>query len=453
MCSAIGQVFIFVTIAKFGALTCSLMSLTRKATTLAASIIIYGHSINAIQILGLCVGIGGMAMNTCNYGINGDAAGNSPYHYRVLRGLTISKRALFVSAALVFFIAMVTASQLWQVEEEDEPIRIPIDENAEPCTYDQLYETFGSAPVISNVDQCWKLSDRILRVSRSEILNFHNLIPLGHGNQSGVFKIFLELSNGKQCVAVYKTDLRNAGLCQDAWHHPFENWGHTKSCISAYMRPRKTTMPAEFTGALVFLAQQDANLDLPGLVPTWAIVPEIMRLKNTRRFLRWRHSSEKILGIIEPYLPIKRLVDVQAKVATSVINVERVMLPAAEGVAFINELGFAHQDILISGFKNVGFIENSKNESLAVVFDYGYIALDGKSEDCSLGRACDYCVEEFFPAPKMDDPIQYDLDNFRDITIALLKMSPNRVQAERMEKTLKACATMSELVAALKHSL
>jgi hypothetical protein len=354
---------------------------------------------------------------------------------------------------LVVFVALVTASQLSQVEDECETIQIPIDEYAEPCTYDQLQETFGSAPVISNEDQCWKLSDRVLRVPRSEILNFHNLIPLGHGNQSGVFKIFLELSSGEQCVAVYKTDLRNAGLCGDAWHHPFEDWGHTKSCISAYMRPRKTTMPAEYTGALVFHAQREANLDLPGLVPTWAIVPESLRLKNTRRLLRWSHSSERILGVIEPYLPMKRLFDVKSEVATSATNVERVMLPAAEGVAFINELGLAHQDILITGFKNVGFIENSKNESHAVVFDYGYLTLDRKNEDCSLGRACDYCVENYFPAPKMDDPIKYDLDNFRDITIALLKISPDRVQAERLEKTLQACATMSELVATLKHAL
>ena len=44
------QVFIFVTISKFGALTCSIIGLARKITTLVASIIIYGHSLNMIQV-------------------------------------------------------------------------------------------------------------------------------------------------------------------------------------------------------------------------------------------------------------------------------------------------------------------------------------------------------------------------------------------------------------------
>ena len=63
MCSAIGQVFIFITIAKFGALTCSLMSLTRKVTTLTASIIIYDHDLSGVQLLGLFIAVGAMLMN------------------------------------------------------------------------------------------------------------------------------------------------------------------------------------------------------------------------------------------------------------------------------------------------------------------------------------------------------------------------------------------------------
>ena len=63
MCSAIGQVFIFVCISKFGALTTSLMSLTRKVTTLTASIVIFGHGLAAMQIVGLAVSLGAMIMN------------------------------------------------------------------------------------------------------------------------------------------------------------------------------------------------------------------------------------------------------------------------------------------------------------------------------------------------------------------------------------------------------
>ena len=63
MCSAIGQVFIFITIAKFGALTASLMSLTRKVTTLTASIVIYHHDLTGVQLAGLIIAVGAMFMN------------------------------------------------------------------------------------------------------------------------------------------------------------------------------------------------------------------------------------------------------------------------------------------------------------------------------------------------------------------------------------------------------
>jgi len=60
---AMGQVFIFVTISQFGALTCSIIGLARKVATLCASIVIYNHSINAVQGMGLAVCIGAMTMN------------------------------------------------------------------------------------------------------------------------------------------------------------------------------------------------------------------------------------------------------------------------------------------------------------------------------------------------------------------------------------------------------
>jgi UDP-galactose transporter B1 len=60
---ALGQVFIFVTIAKFGALTCSIIGLARKVTTLVASIYFYGHHLNSIQFMGLIVCVGSMVMS------------------------------------------------------------------------------------------------------------------------------------------------------------------------------------------------------------------------------------------------------------------------------------------------------------------------------------------------------------------------------------------------------
>mmetsp|Transcript_45733 Transcript_45733/g.97240 ORF Transcript_45733/g.97240 Transcript_45733/m.97240 type:complete len:510 (-) Transcript_45733:449-1978(-) len=57
---AIGQVFIFVCISKFGALTCSIIGLARKVTTLVASIYFYGHHLNKVQAAGLVICIGAM---------------------------------------------------------------------------------------------------------------------------------------------------------------------------------------------------------------------------------------------------------------------------------------------------------------------------------------------------------------------------------------------------------
>jgi UDP-galactose transporter B1 len=52
-----------VTISKFGALTCSIIGLARKITTLLASIYFYGHHLNGIQVGGLVLSVTAMVMN------------------------------------------------------------------------------------------------------------------------------------------------------------------------------------------------------------------------------------------------------------------------------------------------------------------------------------------------------------------------------------------------------
>lgn len=60
---AMGQVFIFVTISKFGALTCSIIGLARKITTLVFSIWYFGHHLNGIQSIGLLISVTAMVLN------------------------------------------------------------------------------------------------------------------------------------------------------------------------------------------------------------------------------------------------------------------------------------------------------------------------------------------------------------------------------------------------------
>lgn len=75
---ALGQVFIFVTISKFGALTCSIIGLARKVTTLVASIYIYGHYLNGVQTTGLVISVGAMVMNFLGKKKGGGGHGHGP---------------------------------------------------------------------------------------------------------------------------------------------------------------------------------------------------------------------------------------------------------------------------------------------------------------------------------------------------------------------------------------
>lgn len=63
LCGALGQVFIFLTIAKFGAVTCSIMGLARKVTSICASIVLFGHHLDWLQLVGLFIGLVAMMEN------------------------------------------------------------------------------------------------------------------------------------------------------------------------------------------------------------------------------------------------------------------------------------------------------------------------------------------------------------------------------------------------------
>jgi len=60
---ALGQVFVFVTISKFGALNCALIGLFRKILSLVLSFVLYGHTLNVFQMLGLVLSISAMIAN------------------------------------------------------------------------------------------------------------------------------------------------------------------------------------------------------------------------------------------------------------------------------------------------------------------------------------------------------------------------------------------------------
>ena len=73
---ALGQVFVFVTISKFGALNCALIGLFRKILSLLLSFILYGHQLNASQIVGLTLSLAAMIANFYEKGGKGGEGGH-----------------------------------------------------------------------------------------------------------------------------------------------------------------------------------------------------------------------------------------------------------------------------------------------------------------------------------------------------------------------------------------
>lgn len=60
---ALGQIFLFITISKFGALNCALIGLARKMLSLLLSFLLYGHTLNAFQTVGLTLSLAAMIAN------------------------------------------------------------------------------------------------------------------------------------------------------------------------------------------------------------------------------------------------------------------------------------------------------------------------------------------------------------------------------------------------------
>mmetsp|Transcript_6667 Transcript_6667/g.9672 ORF Transcript_6667/g.9672 Transcript_6667/m.9672 type:complete len:371 (-) Transcript_6667:42-1154(-) len=64
LCGAIGQVFIFYIIASFGSLTCVLVTVTRKFFSILLSILVFGHSVQYWQWLGVGAVFTGLFVNS-----------------------------------------------------------------------------------------------------------------------------------------------------------------------------------------------------------------------------------------------------------------------------------------------------------------------------------------------------------------------------------------------------
>lgn len=310
-------------------------------------------------------------------------------------------------------------------------------DSLESCTYEQLQAAFDDdSNQLSRLpweeratgeqeapsETCWKLTDRILSIPSSAILNFDDLIPLGAGCKGGVFMVFLNLSDSQPpCKAVYKTDLKNTNLCSQVWTHPFStSWYRTKSCLSAHLNPWGTSMPGELTGGVIFQAFQEVTADASppqdwdtrGIMPTWAMVPSHHHHhhdKNSHEHhgLLRRGDYPGVMGMIMPY---KRFVPLEPHVAQTLTasRLAGLLHAAAQGLAYVHQLGLTHQDLVASDYKNVGLVlderQSDDNLSHSIIFDWGYTAVDDdfdRASECTLGRACDFCAASYFPKPRV----------------------------------------------------
>lgn len=60
VCGALGQIFIFQTLSKFGSIILIMVTVTRKMVSMALSIVVYGHQLNRLQYIGILIVFAGI---------------------------------------------------------------------------------------------------------------------------------------------------------------------------------------------------------------------------------------------------------------------------------------------------------------------------------------------------------------------------------------------------------
>lgn len=219
-------------------------------------------------------------------------------------------------------------------------------------------------------------------------------------------------------------------------------------------------MPGELTGGVIFqtLRQYAADhpddpLDASGILPTWGMVPlydeedddnehhdhhhhhhHPVMLRHHHDHHHHHHNRRDFPPVMGVIMPFQKLHPLQNDVAASrtAAQVAALMQTAAQGMAYVHQLGLAHQDVLVRGFKNVGLVEAPDGTpSHSIIFDWGYTAYDDTAPQdttCTWGRACDFCIESFFPKPRVGGSHgakhsrrrTLDCANLRDMVINLL---------------------------------
>jgi hypothetical protein len=366
------------------------------------------------------------------------------------------------------------------------------------CTFQQLYDAFPpiAAKRKGNMQTtrtrnggCWKLQDEIVRIPADTIVNRNHLQSLGNGAISGVYRAVLQIPNNENnnnqhqnstspCSAAIKTD-----HCHSWWPLGLK-YQRSRSCAetNSYLWAPRSYMGAEYTGALVWYAQYQQNQSVPGLIPTWAIIVRDdsqtittsswwwrrRRRRRPQHLDRYPHPDPSVLGVLMPLVCMRTASDIIQEYHTTVTTtatgrlwntsqqLARALLPAAQGLAFVGNMGLAFRDLLP---KNVGFVTSTGE---AVVYDHSYVGVK-PIEDCHH-VSCQFCPEEnVFPKfddrlhreikriPAGHDYIVGDLHNFRKVIVTLCKTTClDTTRADRMAINVSEVQTIHNLIQILQ---
>ncbi|KAL7568807.1 hypothetical protein ACA910_007224 [Epithemia clementina (nom. ined.)] len=286
------------------------------------------------------------------------------------------------------------------------------------CTFEQLQKSFtlpaketqNNKENDTNRQQqgnstCWSLKDRIFRVPVTAIMNRDFMTILGKGRKGTVYEVIIRLmksqrddndrsgrnatstrlhplgedqsssaSTTRYCVAALKTD-----QCFD------QETGRHIPCVHSGLRgpdgkilvPRpKFNLMGEYTGALAwYYAQQqqimEANETYPkGLLPAWGLV--VAPSNNSTMTTTTTEQEQPIeddssssssipLGVLMPLqsmtITLDGYIERQGERTMQPRRVAKLMLSAAQGLAFLADMDLVHQDVRA---KNIAIVVEDK---------------------------------------------------------------------------------------------
>ena len=403
---------------------------------------------------------------------------------------------LLVLSGVFYFVFMTTSPPSSQHQQQRLLDQLDPDDLM-PCTYTQLDHAFRPptrtiSPFVSSspnkrADCSWKLEDEILRIPIDAVASRHHLTKLGSGYKGGVHQAILkiddvdalvgELALGNYCTVAVKSD-----HCHSFTTYLFSARS-SRSCLQPWslLWNDASYLGGEYTGGLVFQALLESHSveKYPGIVPTWAMIHDTDNPVWSRLPRRWLqgapHPDASLKGIVMPlmdYTPLNQLTKKQvARLAQNTTYLSHMMLPAAEGLVFVNHLGLAFQDILKT---NLGI---TNDWSHALIFDNTYLALQQQPQQqpqqqqqqqqqdnadsnnhCPKDQVeCQFCPEPVFGAANYtkhrlgnQGALDSDRLGFLNILLWLLEQVPERRQAWKLKQSLTICDSMPQIAEVLR---